>query len=145
MNSTTRTNLALGVLWAAILLVTAYFIVEGLKELAEPTSKIIVAVLTGLFALIGAYITHVLTTQREREAEQLRRKQERYAAILEGLFPYIRSKGIAADDFAKPVLHAYVVGDKRVASAINRFLQSRSAERLDDEARCRKDLGMEAL
>jgi hypothetical protein len=113
MNKTTRTNLALAILWAAILLVTAYFIVEGLKALAEPVSKIIVAVLTGLFALIGAYITHVLTSQREREAEQIRRKQERYAAILDGLVPYIRSEGADQDEFARSVLHAYVVGDKK--------------------------------
>jgi hypothetical protein len=146
MKKTTLTNLGLAVLWAAILLTTAVFIVRGLRELAEPTSKIIVAVLTGLFALIGAYITHVLTTQREREAEQLRRKQERYAAILEGLVPYIRSKGANVDEFAKPVLHAYVVGERRVASAINRFLESRTAQGLDEIVRAmREDLGMEPL
>lgn len=106
MSRARRTDLALVILWAAILLGAAYFIVVGLKVLAEPVSKIIVAVLTGLFALIGAYVTHVLTTEREREAEQTRRKQERYAGILQGLVPYIRSQGAGADEFAVPVLHA---------------------------------------
>jgi hypothetical protein len=146
MNSATRSNLALAILWAAILLVTGYFIVEGLKTLAEPVSKIIVAVLTGLFALIGAYVTHVLTTQREREAEQVRRKQERYAEILQGLVPYIRSQGAKADEFAVPVLRAYVVGDKQVALAIARFLTARTFENLDAiVASMRRDLGMETL
>ena len=146
MNKTNRSNLAIAILWAAILLATGYFIVEGLKVLAEPVSKVIVAVLTGLFALIGIYVTHVLTTQREREAEQVRRKQERYAAILEGLVPYIRSKGAKADEFAVPVLHAYVVGDRRVASAISMFLEDRTADRLDAIVHSmREDLGMETL
>lgn len=83
MNSNTRSNLALGILWAAILLSALYFITVGLRVLAEPVSKVVVAILTGLFALIGAYVTHVLTTQREREAEQVRRKQARYEDILQ--------------------------------------------------------------
>ena len=142
MNRATRSNLALAILWAAILLATGYFIVEGLKVLVEPVSKIIVAVLTGLFVLIGAYVTHVLATQREREAEQVRRKQDRYAAILEGLVPYIRSKGAKADEFAVPVLHAYVVGERRVVSAIARFLENRTSDQLDDIVRSmREDLG----
>jgi hypothetical protein len=146
VNKNTRNNIALAILWGAILWAAVWFVVEGLKVFAEPVSKIIVAVLTGLFALIGAYVTHVLAIQKEREVEQLRRKQERYAAILEGLVRYIRSQGSNVDEFAKPVLHAYVVGDKRVASTINRFLESRTHERLDAIIiAMREDLGMEAL
>lgn len=145
MDSVTRSNLALAVLWGAILLATGYFMVVGLGVLVEPVSKIIVAVLTGLFALIGAYVTHVLTTQREREAEQVRRKQERYAEILQGMVPYIRSKG-ENDAFAVSVLHAYVVGHNSVAKAIAGFLAARTPDNLDAIVNSmRKDLGMEAL
>ncbi|QDU11287.1 hypothetical protein [Gimesia aquarii] len=146
MSTSTRSNIAIAILWIAILLATGYYIVEGLKVIAEPVSKIIVAVLTGLFALIGVYFTHVLTTLREREADQVRRKQERYAAILEGLVPYIRSDGDKADEFAVPVLHAYVVGERRVASAIARFLEDRTSKKLDTiVSSMRVDLGMEPL
>jgi hypothetical protein len=146
MNKAIRSNHALVVLWGFILFTTAYFIIEGLKVITEPLSKVIVAVLTGLFVLIGAYLTHVLANQREREVEQIRRKQERYAQILEGLVPYIRSKGAKADEFAVPVLHAYVVGEKRVASAIACFLNKRTSENLDAIIRSmREDLGMENL
>ena len=146
MKRETRSSLPLAILWVAILLTTVYFIVEGLKVAAEPTSKIIAAVLTGLFALIGGYITHLLATERERGAEQLRRKQERYAKILDGLIPYIRDPDAKAVKFANPVLHAYVASDKRVASAIHSFLNARTSANLDAIINSmRKDLRMEAL
>jgi hypothetical protein len=52
-----------------------------------------VGVLDGVFALIGAIVTHVPTTRREREADQLRRRHERYAAILEQLVPFTLPMG----------------------------------------------------
>lgn len=146
MNSIKRSDVALALLWLVILLAAAYFVAAGVRTLAEPVSKIIAAVLTGLLALIGAYVTHVLATQREREKDQMQRKQERYAEILQGLVPYIRSKGAKADEFAVPVLHAYVVGSKQVASDISRFLANRTTDSLDAiVASMREDLGMEKL
>ncbi len=146
MTATEKSNLALAVLWAAIIGVTLYMLFYGLSVVVEATSKIVVAVLTGTFALVGAYVTHVLSIQKEREAEALRRKQERYAAILEGLVPYIRAKGADSDAFATAVLHAYVVGNRHVAEAIHQFIKERTSQNLDSIVHfMREDLGMEGL
>lgn len=96
--------------------------------------------------MIGTYVNHILTVDREREADRLRRKQERYAAILEGLVPYIRSKGAEPDAFATAVLQAYIVGEPRVAHAIRMFTLDGTSERLDKiVSAMRADLGMEPL
>lgn len=146
MGSNTRTNIALAVLWAAILGATLYVAIQGLSVVLDATARIITAIITGLFVLIGAYVTHVLTTQRERETEQLRQKQERYASILDGLVSYIRNKGEDSDSFAMAVLHAYVVGDESVAEAIRKFTKDRTSQNLDQIVlSMRKDLGMEPL
>jgi len=146
MAPNTRTHIALAILWTVILGATLYVAVQGLSAVLDATSKIIAAIITGLFALIGAFVTHVLTTQRKREAEQLRRKQDRYASILDGLVPYIRSQGEDTDAFAMAVLHAYVVGDESVAEAIRDFTKTRTAENLDEIVQSmRADLGMKQL
>jgi len=72
----------------------------GLSVTLDAVSKIVVAVITGAFGIATAVVTHALTVQRERDAEQLRRKQERYAQILERLSPYIRNRGDPTDGFA---------------------------------------------
>ncbi len=146
MVSTSKANVYLAVLWLLIIGMILYMVLYGLSVVVDATSKIVVAILTGLFVLAGAFITHVLALQKDREAEVLRRKQERYAAILEGLVPYIRAKGMESDAFATAVLHSYVVGDKWVAEAIHQFVKERTSERLDKIVYwMRKDLGMEDL
>jgi len=118
----------------------------GLSVTLDAVSKIVVAVITGAFGIATAVVTHALTVQRERDAEQLRRKQERYAQILERLSPYIRNRGDPTDGFATAVLHAYVVGAPAVAAGIRDFMSSRDGKTLDRViAAMRTDLGMEPL
>lgn len=146
MGTTNKTNLYLAIIWLLVFGVTLYMIFHGLSVVIEATSKIIVAILTGMFVMAGAFLSHILAQQKEREAEVLRRKQERYAAILEGLVPYIRAKGADSDAFATAVLHSYVVGDIWVAEAIHQFINERTSENLDRIIYwMRKDLGMEDL
>jgi len=146
MKSDKGARIAQAILWFAILGATLYMAIHGLSVIVDSTSKIVAAILTGLFGLVGAYVTHVLSVQSQRDAERLRRKQDCYAEIMQRLVPYIRSKGEGADELAPAVLYSYVVADETVAKAICDFTKSRTSDKLDEIVESmRKDLGMPSL
>jgi hypothetical protein len=146
MSRATLLNVALAALWAIALLAGGLAVYYGLRVAVDAASKIFVAVITGIFGILAAYVTHVFSVQRERGAEQLRRKQERYSEILKALAPYLRSRGDDSDAFATAVLHAYVVGSPAVAEAIRNFMAARNVKSLDGVvSSMRSDLGMPRL
>jgi flagellar motor component MotA len=78
------------VLWAIVIGVTIGTAWYGFRVVAEPISKIIVAIIGAAAILLGAILTHALTTLREQKIELQRQRQTNYASILEKLTPYVR-------------------------------------------------------
>lgn len=104
-----RKNLPVAILWLLLLLGVAGATVYGLQVALDAVSKVIVAVLAGVFGLLAAVLTHALARERERETEWTRLKQQKYSVILSKLAKYVRSNKEDADEFATAVLDAYLI------------------------------------
>jgi hypothetical protein len=126
-----RPRLDVGILWGLFVLVAVAATLYGLKVVTDSVSKIVVAVITGAFGIMVAIATHALAELREREMEAWRKKQERYAGILERLGAYVRDHEQNNDAFATAVLQSYIVSAAPVIAKVRVFIDHRTAESLD--------------
>lgn len=119
-------------LWAVFVVVAIAATMYGLKVVTDSVSKIVVAVVTGTFGIMVAIVTHAMTQLRERELEAWRKKQERYALILERLGSFVRDRTENNDTFASAVLQSYVVAAPSVIVAVRAFMRTPEAQSLDE-------------
>ena len=127
-----RSEVAIVVLWIALLAAAGLATKYALAAALDAVSKVVVAVLAGFFVLMAAVLTHALAEHRERALEARRRKQERYADILERLGPYLRESSQSSDNFSAAVLNASIVGAPGVLRAIRKFRNTKHTAELDE-------------
>lgn len=136
-------NIGIAVLWDLFIFVAAKTVTSVLQAATASLAKVAIAVLTGVFALIGAVVTHALNARHDRELDDLRRKRDSYASILNLIAPFVRAQSETSEALTTALLQATIVGTPRVASAVRAFLEDKAAAKLDEVlAAMRDDLDM---
>ena len=120
----------IGALWAIVLIITIGAAIYGLRETAEAVSKIVVAIIGATAILLGAIVTHALTSLREQRIEIQRQRQENYGKLLEKLATFVRDPKKEADEFTKVHLYSWVVGSAEVVESTTEFMKKRSKDNL---------------
>jgi hypothetical protein len=137
-----RETLGIAALWLVIIAVVGLASWYGIHETVNAVLKIAVAIIGAAAILLGAILTHALTTLREQHLEQRRHMQENYKNLVERIAPYVRDPK-NSDDFETIHLHSWVVGSPRVVSCTQTFMAERSPDALRQLlAAMRSDLGL---
>jgi hypothetical protein len=138
-----RFRYGVAVLWLLFFAGAIIAVIFGLRVVTDNVGKILVAIITGTGGVMVAIVTHALAQARERELEEWRRKQERYAKILAQLAGYVRSRPESKDEFAAAVLESFLIASLPVIRAVHVYMRVHDANALDDVvAAMREDLGL---
>ena len=136
-------RLAGAVIWAVILALSIWAVAYAMTALIETAVKVAIALIPPLLSIAGAVLTQAYQRAREFDIEHLKRKQNSYADIISLLSAYVRDPKKKNDEFATVFLRSWILCEDEVALAIYRFMNERSADRLDAVIRSmRNDIGL---
>jgi len=142
-----RQDVAIALLWAAILIVIGLVVRYALGPLLQATAQVLAAVVSAMAIILGGILTHAFTQIREQDLAQRKTQQENYKTLLAKIDQVIRTPNSPNDEFVKVHLESWVVGSAEVIQYTRELLDSTTPEKRKEALEqllkaMRKDVGL---
>lgn len=132
-------------IWAVVLILAAWAGIYAVTSSLDAVTKVMVAVVGGAAVLLGAILTHALTSLREQKIELQRQRQTNYGILADRLVPFVRAPE-RSDELTQAHLYSWVVGSPEVIDCTGRFVKTRSEDNLRALlVAMRRDIGLVEL